>query len=242
MPDPDQDNPTLPISETFVSVQGEGKLTGVPSWFCRVAGCNLRCGWCDTPYASWDPSGDRRSVSDLITEARGSGVSHAVLTGGEPMIFHEIVPLARGLRDAGVHVTIETAGTVWQDGLACDLISISPKLSNSTPTGDPRDPTGAWAERHEERRRRPGVVTSLLGAYPDRQLKFVVTSPADLPEIETLLGAYGGWSPDDVILMPEGVSVPEPGDIAWVVETCQERGWRYGHRLHIQLFGNTRGT
>ncbi len=235
-------NPALPISETFVSVQGEGKLTGVPSWFCRVAGCNLRCGWCDTPYASWDPSGDRRTVDDLITEARGSGVGHAVLTGGEPMIFAEIAPLARQLRDARMHVTIETAGTVWQDDLACDLISISPKLANSTPTGDPRDPTGAWARRHDERRHQPEVVSRLLGAFGDRQLKFVVTSPDDLPEIDRVLEAYDGWSPGDVILMPEGVTVPAPGDIAWVVEACQRRGWRYGHRLHIQLFGNTRGT
>ncbi len=238
----DDTRPTLPISETFVSVQGEGKLTGVPSWFCRVSGCNLRCGWCDTPYASWDPSGARRAVADLLAEARGSGVAHAVLTGGEPMIFTEVAALARGLRDAGMHVTVETAGTAWLDDLACDLMSISPKLANSTPANDARDPTGAWAARHDERRHRPEIVSRLLGASADRQLKFVVTSPGDMPEIEGVLAEYEGWTADDVILMPEGVSVPEPGAVAWVVEACRQRGWRYGHRLHIQLFGNTRGT
>jgi len=145
-------NGTLPISETFVSIQGEGKLTGVPSWFCRVAGCNLRCSWCDTPYASWSPEKTMRSVEALIAEAKSSGVVHAVLTGGEPMMFGELVALSRGLAEAGMHITVETAGTLTLPGLACDLMSLSPKLANSTPTDDPRDPDGVWANRHEERR------------------------------------------------------------------------------------------
>lgn len=238
----DPDTTPLPVSETFVSVQGEGKLTGTRSWFCRASGCNLRCRWCDTPYASWAPEGGRRSAAALLGEALGAGVGHAVLTGGEPMLFDGIAALSRGLRDAGVHVTVETAGTVWLEGLACDLISISPKLANSTPTGDPRDPTGAWAARHEQRRIDTGVLNRLLGAFPDRQLKFVVTRPEDLPEIETLLERLSGWEPGDVILMPEGVRVPEPQSVSWVHEACAARGWRYGRRLHIELYGNVRGT
>ncbi|MFN7022373.1 MAG: 7-carboxy-7-deazaguanine synthase QueE, partial [Phycisphaerales bacterium] len=101
----------IPISETFVSVQGEGKLTGLPSWFCRVSGCNLRCGWCDTPYASWTPEGGTRAIDDLVGEARRSGVQHAVLTGGEPMMFPQLAELsARLAGECGMHVTIETAG------------------------------------------------------------------------------------------------------------------------------------
>jgi len=235
-------NTSLPVSETFVSIQGEGKLTGVPSWFCRVSGCNLRCRWCDTPYASWNPESATRTIDDLAREARDSGVTHAVLTGGEPMIFDALAPLTGALRRAHIHVTIETAGTVWQDALACDLISISPKLANSTPTGDPRDPAGAWAKRHDERRLAPDTLTRLLSSFPDRQLKFVVTSPADLPEIDGLLASISGWTADDVILMPEGITTPDPAAVAWVVAACQQRGWRYGHRLHIELFGNRRGT
>lgn len=238
------------VSETFTSIQGEGSLTGVPSWFCRLSGCNLRCTWCDTPYASWNPEGDQRTVEQLLEDAAASGVQHAVLTGGEPMIFKELAPLTAGLRAAGMHITVETAGTVWLDDLACDLISISPKLANSTPNNDPRDPNGKWSLLHEERRLNLPVLARLLGSCPERQLKFVVASPADLPEIDSLLADLCAQvpavsppvTPAEVFLMPEGVSVPSPDKVRWVVEECTRRGWRYAHRLHIELFGDTRGT
>ena len=235
-------NTTLPIAETFVSLQGEGKLTGVPSWFVRVAGCNLRCGWCDTPYASWEAKGEEQSVAALVEEARTHGVGHAVVTGGEPMMFAGIGVLTQGLREAGLHVTIETAGTVFRE-VACDLMSMSPKLANSTPReGDARDPLGVWRARHEERRLNIGVLQQLVDGSPDRQLKFVVCKQADLAEIEGVLGRLSGWQPGDVQLMPEGTVVPKPGLVSWVVEACIERGWRYCHRLHVELFGNRRGT
>lgn len=231
----------LPIAETFVSIQGEGKLTGVPSWFMRVAGCNLRCAWCDTPYASWQPSGLQRSVDDLLEEARSSGVRHAVLTGGEPMIFDPIATLADGLAGLGIHVTIETAGTVHRN-IHCDLLSLSPKLANSTPAGDPRDPDGAWARRHEQRRLNFDALRALLADHAQRQIKFVVSSPADLAEIESILGQLPGVAAQDVLLMPEGVLSPDRSQLGWLVRACLDRGWRYCHRLHIELFGNRPGT
>ncbi len=233
---------TLPISETFVSIQGEGKLTGTPSWFCRLAGCNLRCAWCDTPYASWNPQGAKRTIDELAEEAAASGVGHAVLTGGEPMIFPGLVPLSKRLAEAGMHITIETAGTVTLPGISCHLMSISPKLANSTPVDDPRDPNGVWARRHEQRRFNPGAINELIASTRDRQLKFVVSSPGDLPEIECLLARIRGWEPHDIMLMPEGVRVPDAASIKWIVEECLQRGWRYCPRLHIALFGDTRGT
>jgi len=242
---------TLPIAEAFTSIQGEGVRTGSPSRFIRVAGCNLRCGWCDTPYASWAPEGEAVPIETLVRDAADAGVPDAVLTGGEPMLFDAIEPLSRALRAAGLHVTVETAGTIHRPpahgagdrGLACDLMSLSPKLSTSTPAeGDPRDPAGVWRERHEQRRIDLCALQRLLDDYPARQLKFVATAPEDLAEIEALLDRLTGWAPGEVMLMPEGVATPEPGSTDWVVRACLERGWRYCHRLHIELFGNTRGT
>lgn len=233
---------SLPISETFLSLQGEGKLTGVPSYFIRTSGCNLRCAWCDTPYASWKPEGEARAVEDLVRDAAGSGAKHVVVTGGEPMISPALGELTRRLRDAGLHVTIETAGTVFQD-VACDLMSLSPKLSNSTPSiGDERDPGGAWRARHEARRINLDALQRLIDAHADRQLKFVVQGASDLEEIEALLARLRGWKAEEVMLMPEGVTPASAERKAWMARACVERGWRYCGRLHLDLFGNRRGT
>ena len=245
---------SLRISETFASIQGEGKLTGVPSFFVRTSGCNLRCTWCDTPYASWEPEGPVRTIDDIVDEAKSSGVRHAVLTGGEPMLPPAIVPLSHAFREAGFHITIETAGTIVRD-VACDLMSLSPKLANSTPHGDPRDPSGAWGERHEQRRLNPEALRTLWHGSPasprtwDRQCKFVVTSPLDLTEIDSVIGmldvgrdAAERTPASDILLMPEGTAEPTPEARDAVQKICMETGYRYCTRLHIHLYGDARGT
>lgn len=243
---------TLPIAERFVSIQGEGVLTGVPSVFIRVSGCNLRCAWCDTPHASWAPEGGRVRVDELVRWVESTGVKHAVLTGGEPMMFVELCELSHRLSSsAGMHVTIETAGTIIPTPidpampLACDLMSISPKLAGSTPSiSDPRDLSGVWATRHEQRRLNIPILQSLLDTYlaPKRQLKFVVSSQADIEEIQRLLTSLTGWTPQDVLLMPEGTAHPPRALTDLIVKACITHGYRYCHRLHIELFGHTRGT
>ncbi len=120
------------ISEIFYSLQGEGMLVGMPSVFVRTSGCNLRCTWCDTPYTSWHPEGEDLAVEQIVRAAASFGASHVVVTGGEPMIAPEIADLTAKLREAKLHITIETAGTSYKR-VECDLMSISPKLKNSTP-------------------------------------------------------------------------------------------------------------
>jgi 7-carboxy-7-deazaguanine synthase len=234
----------LPIAETFVSIQGEGKLAGVPSWFVRLSGCNLRCAWCDTPYASWSPEKATRGLDELIAEASQSGVRHAVVTGGEPMLFPRCAELCARLHgEAGMHITIETAGTIDLD-TPCDLLSASPKLSTSAP-----DPARFPKEHamHEARRENIPALRALIERQHARggdiQLKFVVCAPADLGEIEALLARLDGWSPQDVLLMPEGRTAEEVREKQrWVAGECVSRGWRYCPRLHIDLYGNRRGT
>src|SRR5262249_55589302 len=130
-------------------------------------------------------------------------------------------------------------------GVTCRLMSVSPKLSNSTPVSDPRDPSGAWAARHEERRISVAVLQRLLdgsrGPGLDRQLKFVVTEEGLERDLDEIVALLRGWEPGDVLLMPEGVNSPAREFARDVASVCVARGWRYCPRLHIELWGNERG-
>src|ERR1700694_4974086 len=176
----DSKRPALKIAELFYSVQGEGSLVGVPSFFIRTSGCNLRCAWCDTPYTSWNPEGADLTLDQIVDELKAHPARHVVVTGGEPMIAPEIVPLTERLRGLGLHITIETAGTVFKP-VACDLMSISPKLSNSTPQGP-------WTERHNRLRINREVLMQLMSRY-EYQLKFVIENPGDLEEVRPLVAS-----------------------------------------------------
>jgi 7-carboxy-7-deazaguanine synthase len=226
------------IAEIYVSVQGEGLLTGTPSTFVRTSGCNLRCGYCDTPFTSWHPEGEDFSVEQIAAEVMSRDPTHVVLTGGEPMLFAELVPLCQQLHVAGLHLTIETAGTLYLP-LVCDLMSISPKLANSTPTAEE---AGAWMARHERSRWRPEIVRRLLGEHP-YQLKFVVAQPADLVEIEQYLQQLGELGRERVLLMPEGTTTARLADVeTWLRPHCETHGLRFCPRRHIQWYGHRRGT
>jgi 7-carboxy-7-deazaguanine synthase len=240
---------TLPIQERFVSLQGEGELVGVPSSFIRVSGCNLRCTWCDTPASSWAPESVTHTLDELVKFC-AAGPRHVVVTGGEPLLFPGTAALTRRLSAAGHHITIETAGTVWRDAthqaLRCDLMSISPKLSHSTPWQ--RAPR--LAHRHEEHRLALKPLRTLLSRF-DWQLKFVVKSAdprslaRDLGEIEILLTqlAIARRDRHRVLLMPE---CTEPATLLdhyqSLIAPCLAHGFRVGERLHLQLFGHTPGT
>ena len=227
----------MKISELFYSVQGEGILSGVPSVFIRTTGCNLRCTWCDTPYTSWDPQGVEMLLEEIVAEIGRFGAEHVVVTGGEPMIAPEIVKLTEALKAIGRHITIETAGTVFQP-VVCDLMSISPKLSNSTPT---EREGGLWAAQHDRLRIQPAVLLDLMRNYT-YQLKFVVSTPEDLVEIKALVGELRPQK-SRVLLMPEGTDVDTLRARArWVAEICKAEGYRFCARLHIELYGNRRGT
>ena len=227
----------MKISEIFYSIQGEGMLAGVPSVFVRTSGCNLRCSWCDTPYTSWAPEGASRNVAEIVAEVRRYPARHVVVTGGEPMIQPEIVELTEALRDAGLHITIETAGTAHAP-VSCDLMSVSPKLANSTPRD--RD-EGRWAAMHERLRHQPDVLRQLMRKY-SYQLKFVIAAPADMEEVELLLDQIDA-DRSRVALMPEAVDAATLAERGrWLAEICKERGYRFSPRLHVMLWGNRRGV
>ena len=226
----------MKISEIFHSIQGEGMLVGVPSVFVRTSGCNLRCTWCDTPYTSWSPEGTELTLFEILDQVKKHGARHVVLTGGEPMIAPEIVRLAALLKAQGAHITIETAGTLFAP-VMCDLMSISPKLANSTPLDREG---GRWAAQHDRLRYQPDVLRRLITTYP-YQLKFVVSGGDDLIELRGVVCDLGADS-DRVLLMPEGTDAETLRRRSlYLVEICKREGFRFSPRLHIDLWGNRRG-
>ena len=226
------------IAEIFRSRQGEGLLTGTESVFVRASGCNLRCWFCDTPYASWRPEGTDLSVEEIVAHVTAQVVGHVVLTGGEPMLFAEMIPLCAELARRGLHLTIETAGTLYLP-VSCDLMSISPKLSNSAPSAE-RD--AHWAIRHQRSRHVPDVIRRLTAEYA-YQLKFIVDRPDDCREVETYLAEFPHIDRSRVMLMPQGVDKAVLEEKAqWLEPYCLEHQLRYCPRRQIEWFGLARGT
>jgi len=229
------------FSELFHSIQGEGGLAGTPSVFVRTSGCNLRCWFCDTPYTSWEPERTRIGLPELIEQVLAIDCAHVVVTGGEPMLQPEVVPLTRALREAGRHVTIETAGTVYRP-VAADLISLSPKLSNSTPREVHRVGGSRYAARHDRLRDNPDVVDRLTSEY-DYQIKFVVDHERDLAEIDAYLDRYAMLDRSKVFLMPQARSAEELAEkTPWLKAAATARGVRVSPRLHVEWWGNRRGV
>ena len=156
------------------------------------------------------------------------------------MVAKGMNDLARHLHESGKHITIETAGTVPPSGIACDLASLSPKLSNSAP--DERLSEG-WREKHQKNRWQPSVVREWIESYPF-QLKFVVQEEEDLTEIHQMLDDLVMKIPSDkILLMPEGRDSESLNRHSQsLVEVCKANGYRLCQRLHVDLFGNMRGT
>jgi 7-carboxy-7-deazaguanine synthase len=226
------------VAELYLSIQGEGLLTGLESVFLRSSGCNLRCWYCDTPHTSWDPEGEDLAVDEIIARMLDYDCEHVVLTGGEPMLHAELVPITSTLKRQGRHVTIETAGTLYLP-VECDLMSISPKLSGSTPSAR-QHPT--WSRRHERTRHAPDVIRRLLDEY-SYQLKFVLDAPADCQEVERYLEGLPHVQRDRVLLMPQGICTEDlRSRAAWLKPYCAQMGFHYCPRRQIEWFGHVRGT
>jgi 7-carboxy-7-deazaguanine synthase len=228
----------MKIAEIYKSMQGEGFLSGVESAFVRTSGCNLRCWFCDTPYASHAPEGEDLSVDEILARLGELACSHVVITGGEPMLFAELIPLTAGLRERGRHITIETAGTLYLP-VECDLMSVSPKLANSTPDAAH---SPHWSQRHDRTRHAPAVIRRLVHEYP-YQVKFVVDVRADCDEVEAYLRELPEIDRKRAMLMPQGTGGEALGQTAsWLEPYCREHNLQFCPRKHIEWFGLVRGT
>ena len=231
------------INEIFYSLQGEGFLAGVPSVFVRFAGCPLRCRWCDTKYA-WDQASGQdytiAKIVDTVLRKESPGQQNQskflVVTGGEPMINSDLPQLVQELKAADKHITIETAGIAFIPDMPCDLMSISPKLSNS----NPKDP--ALATIHKDSRLDLAVLGKLIDSYKF-QLKFVVDSENDLPEIQETLEKIGNVDSKNVMLMPQAATRDELlTKSRMVADMCKRTGFAFCQRLQVLLWNNQKGT
>lgn len=236
-------------AEIFASLQGEGASMGRPSTFVRLSRCNLACEWCDTAY-TWHFEGDNRAHRDAMTFARqanqlpmaeediarivaGLAPDRLVVTGGEPLLqgaaLARMIAALNDLRP-GMHIEFETNGTVAVHPALDPLVhqfNVSPKLSHS---GNPAD---------------LALVPERLAAWASDSrayFKFVVARPADLDDVLELQARYA-ISGERLYLMPEGRSPTELRERSgWLADACVRHGWRFTDRLHIHLWGDTRGT
>ena len=226
----------MKYSEIFYSIQGEGQLIGYPSVFFRTSYCNLRCIWCDIPYTSWEPEDKDISVEDAVDAILAHNCKQVVITGGEPFMQpKDLTILCHRLRQNGKHITIETNGTLFER-VEADLLSISPKLENSNPSE-----FNHHFKQHQRNRINQEVLRQFLDYY-NCQLKFVVETERDLFEIHQLETEM--QIPTSIIvLMPQGITNDQIQERQnWVVETCKKYGYRYSPRLHVDIWGDTRGT
>ncbi|MDR0765625.1 MAG: 7-carboxy-7-deazaguanine synthase QueE [Odoribacteraceae bacterium] len=231
------------------TIQGEGKLNGIPSLFVRLAGCNLRCAWegsaCDTPHAAAGATGTRslpaREVAGIVARNRDN-IRHVVITGGEPLLQPDgVEALCHALRrHFPFHVTVESNATRYEERVAgvADLMSLSPKLSSSAP---------ASAAGHHAARLRPDVIQRYISHARERgkdfQLKFVYATGSDVHEIHELLASLRDWTNEDILLMPLGNTPALSRQNAILAAGHAIRnGWRYCDRLHVSLFGDREGV
>ena len=252
------------------TIQGEGKLSGVPSLFIRLATCNLRCVWgesegnktvsmCDTPNATfYTHESQWWSEEDILSTVKHNigNIKHIVITGGEPMLQAErLIPLCRKLKeDFKLHITLETNGTIFNNELAelIDLFSISPKLSNTNPTPAKLNKLNlsytSIFTKHEKTRINTPVLQQLIDYCNSEdkmiQFKFVVFKKSDETEIKSdFLSKLSGWRSDDILIMPLGADKKELDTFTPVaLKIAISNGWRFSPRMHVELFKENTGV
>ena len=246
-------NKVQPLGETYTCLQGEGKYIGIPHILIRVTGCRLRCqfsnSFCDTPYASWKPEKGKFTLNDIVKFYEDNlHIKYTMITGGGPTIHPELLKELCVIGKKYNHtITIETEGSEFVQTVG-DNISLSPKLSNSTPipgTWMPftnREVTEKDKQQHEKWRCNYEAMEQLINNHPDYQLKPVISNEEDLVEVKELQKILGVPN-DKVWLMPEGLVEEELNKRRiWLMELCTEQGYNFTDRLHIIAYGDKRGV
>ena len=246
-------NKKQPLGETYTCLQGEGKYMGIPHILIRVTGCRLRCqfsnSFCDTPYASWKPEKGKYTLNDIVKVYKDNPqIKHTMITGGGPTLYKKLLQELCIIGKKYNHIiTIETEGSEFVQTVG-DLISLSPKLSNSTPrpgTWMPfanREVTENDKLSHEKWRKNYDAMRQLIYSHPDYQLKPVISNLSELSEVKELQKILDIPN-EKVWLMPEGLEEEQlKKRRVWLMELCTELGYNYAERLHIIAYGDKRGV
>ncbi len=206
---------TLQVCETFVSIQGESTRAGLPCFFIRLAGCNLRCAWCDTEYAR--AGGAPRTVADLADEFRRSGLALAEVTGGEPLLQPGTPELLAQLRALGT-VLVETNGSRDLALIPAGVIAILDLKCPSSGASGAMD----WANLERLR--------------PDDEVKFVLADRRDYDWARKVIREHGlAGRCHAILLSPVFGSLPPADLAAWILR--DRLPVRLGLQLHKIIWG-----
>jgi 7-carboxy-7-deazaguanine synthase len=212
------------ITELFYSIQGEGLLAGKPSVFVRLAGCPLRCKFCDTVYSQNANAGKKMSITKIAEEIKKYSCDSVVITGGEPMINSHITLLCEEIKKMERHITIETSGIKFIANLRCDLMSISPKLSNAYE--NPAD---------SEKFLKIDQLQKLIDNY-NYQLKFVIDKNRDIDEVHQVLKKLKNIDITKVLLMPQAKNLAEYlNKCPLIAKLCKKSNFTFCPRLQLEF-------
>jgi 7-carboxy-7-deazaguanine synthase len=208
---------TFSVVEIFHSIQGEGKLAGRPSVFLRLAGCPIRCCWCDTKRAWKTGNYPELSLDEIFEKVSGFSCKNLVITGGEPTIHSNLPTLIKRFKDDGFHCTLETAGIIYRK-VNVDLLSISPKWNEKK----------SWIK--------PAILKKLIRDADDYQIKWVAGKKSDVRNALLFLKTNKYIVRDTFMLMPKANTLStyqkiSPKTAAW----CLENNFCFSPRLHLEL-------
>lgn len=229
---------SLVVNEIFASIQGEGLDIGVPTTFIRLAGCNLRCSWCDTSY-TWDWRGQNGIAYNPVDEMHTLSfpeileqitTQHVVITGGEPLLQQgTLTPFLEQLHARGIFVEIETNGTILPT-FSAELVgrfNVSLKLDSAGNDG---------------LKRRNEAAIAWFRASNRAIWKFVVANYIDFVDVLADMRIYD-LPHERVLLMPLGATRAEmTSNLLWLLPYAQEAQLRVTPRLHILLYDDKRAV
>ena len=247
-------NKRLQVLELYTAVQSEGSRQGYPTIVVRTSGCTHRCyfgegGWCDSWYTSIHPEKGTYNFQDIIDMYdKHPHIKEMMLTGGSPTMHPALVnELTHFAHDREIFITIETEGSHFlPTDYPINLLSISPKFSNSIPVVGAITPQGAvvdekMVKKHNSKRMNLEAIKQSIEYHSDYHIKPVIDKELSMiPEVDEMIEKLG-IPAEKVWAMPAGddrKSLMESYPI--VMNFVRDKGWRFTGRSHIMAFNTER--